>query len=452
MNKYQKNQLDALIDILKQAHESIEKMIRSGDKQSAAMVLENCQNAAISMGQTIDEVEGEGTNTVKRLEEYCELVYSLHEELFSDANIMAATVVTKLDKSHRKILTAYNSEIHALKLAVFLPYKASMWDSLESVWRQYDADPEWEAVVMPIPYFDRNPDGSFKEYHYEGLLYPEDVPIIYYKDFNLEEQHPDVIYIHNPYDGTNFVTSVHPDYYSAELKKYTDKLVYIPYFVLSEPNPNDKKSIEGMAHFARTSAAYNVDEIIVQSENMRLCYIEALVQKTGEHTRESWSRKIKGTGSPKFERIANTDKSTLSIPQEWKDKIYRADGSAKKVILYNTSVGALLRESELMIDKISDVLSFFRKNHDDVALLWRPHPLMEATLSSMRPDLWDAYNAIVTKYKEDNFGIYDDTADLDRAIALSDAYYGDVSSVVQLCQSVKKPIMIQNVRVKQQAE
>lgn len=42
-------------------------------------------------------------------------------------------------------------------------------------------------------------------------------------------------------------------------------------------------------------------------------------------------------------------------------------------------------------------------------------------------------------------GIYDDTADLDRAIVLSDGYYGDSSSIVQLCQNVGMPIMIQNV-------
>ena len=50
-------------------------------------------------------------------------------------------------------------------------------------------------------------------------------------------------------------------------------------------------------------------------------------------------------------------------------------------------------------------------------------------------------------YKRENFGIYDDTPDLDRAIAVSDAYYGDPSSVVQLYKETGKPIMIQNVAV-----
>ena len=89
-------------------------------------------------------------------------------------------------------------------------------------------------------------------------------------------------------------------------------------------------------------------------------------------------------------------------------------------------------------------LKTFYENRDDVALLWRPHPLIKATIESMRPELWDEYKKIVDKYIAEGWGIYDDTPDLDRAIALSDAYYGDPSSVVQLCQNAGMPAMIQN--------
>lgn len=64
------------------------------------------------------------------------------------------------------------------KEVVFLPYKASMWDSLESVWKAADEDRNTDAYVIPIPYFDRRSDGSLGEEHYEGDLYPAYVPII----------------------------------------------------------------------------------------------------------------------------------------------------------------------------------------------------------------------------------------------------------------------------------
>ena len=70
---------------------------------------------------------------------------------------------------------------------------------------------------------------------------------------------------------------------------------------------------------------------------------------------------------------------------------------------------------------------------------------MEATIKSTCPELWEEYERIVQNYKEAKWGIYDDTADLDRAVVLSDAYYGDMSSVVELFKVLKKPIMIQNV-------
>lgn len=46
--------------------------------------------------------------------------------------------------------------------------------------------------------------------HYEGAEYPKDVPVTFYKDYDFEKRHPDIIFCHNPYDGYNLVTSVEP--------------------------------------------------------------------------------------------------------------------------------------------------------------------------------------------------------------------------------------------------
>ena len=55
---------------------------------------------------------------------------------------------------------------------------------------------------------------------------------------------------------------------------------------------------------------------------------------------------------------------------------------------------------------------------------------MEATVCSTRPQLYEQYLEIVEKYKREGFGIYDDSSDMDRALVLADAYYGDQSSLV----------------------
>ena len=65
----------------------------------------------------------------------------------------------------------------------------------------------------------------------------------------------------------------------------------------------------------------------------------------------------------------------------------------------------------------------------------------------MRPELWADYEMLVKEYRAEGWGIYDDSAELDRAIALSDAYYGGHSSLVQLCQSAGMSVMVQDVEI-----
>ena len=354
----------------------------------------------------------------------------------------------KAEKKLRRLLISVSNgirnRISTQRLVVFLPYKASMWDSLESVWKEMDADPDVTAMVIPIPCYDRDAEGRLFQLHYEGTMLPADVPVELYSKYNLEAMHPDAIYIHNPYDETNYVTSVAPEYYSSKLKDYTEELVYIPYFILGDIDPTNKEAVEGVEHFVTVPAVINAHRVIVQSEDWRKVYIDVMTKYAGNNTRSYWEKKIEGSGSPKLERVKNLTEQDYQIPEDWNGLIERSDGEKKKIVLYNTSVGALLKESDRMIEKIQRVFETFKEDRDDVALLWRPHPLMEATLTSMRPALWQQYKSIVGKYRTEGWGIYDDTPELDRAIAISDAYYGDWSSVVWLYKETGKPIMIQN--------
>lgn len=447
LRKQQKKGVDELLNLLEQVHEQIFKLLRNGGSTEVCGILGHCQNVAISVGTTIDEEEGEGSNTVKLLEEYCELVYQLNESIVQGNMASVNEVRALLDKSLKNIKKAYNKDVHMQKEVVFMPYKASMWDSLESVWEKYNNDPQWNVVVVPIPYFDKNSDGTLRKYHYEGEQFPEYVPIVSYRNYDLQGIHPDMIYIHNPYDDCNFVTTVHPDYYSKKLKEQTDWLVYIPYFVLTERNPKSLDKVASMAHFVTVPGVFNADEVIVQSENMKNCYVEALVQMAGDNTRKIWEKKIKGTGSPKLQKAAELKNQHYDYPEDWIKKTTNEAGRKKKVFFYNTSIQALL-DNDGMVDKIRSVIEIFKNKRDEAVLLWRPHPLLEATVISMRPDLWEKYSEIVNDFQSEDIGIYDDSADLYRAISIADAYYGDKSSVVQLFVAAGIPVMIQNADVR----
>lgn len=443
MRRFQKQQILDVIQSLHMLHGEIRDSLDGKDYGTAQIALADCQEVAIQLGEAIEQIEGTGTQVVTYLEQYCENVYETSVQI---QGISAQQAYKCLEGS---LIKAENDVKHMpSKLeVVFLPYKASMWDSLESVWKAADEDPNCDAYVIPIPYYDKNPDKSFGEMHYEGNQYPKYVPVTNYEEYDFENRKPDMIYIHNPYDEANHVTSVHPFFYAKNLKKFTDMLVYIPYFVLGEISPDNERAIKGMEHFCTEPGVFYSDRVIVQSEDMRTIYINVLTETFGEGTRQTWEQKILGLGSPKIDKVLNTKKEDLEIPEDWLKIIRKPDGSYKKIIFYNTSVNEIFNQDERILAKMKDVFKVFKEYKDEIALLWRPHPLMQTTISSMYPKLSNEYQKIVDEYKEEGWGIYDDTADLDRAVILSDAYYGDRSSVVQLYQQTGKPVMIQDISI-----
>lgn len=130
------------------------------------------------------------------------------------------------------------------------------------------------------------------------------------------------------------------------------------------------------------------------------------------------------------------------FPDNWKEIV-----RGKKVILYNTGVSSLLHEREKRIEKMKWVFQIFKK-HSKVVLWWRPHPLELSTLQSMLPELEEEYKEVRRQYREENIGILDESADLNKAIAISDAYYGAWSSMVELYRIAKKPVLTEDSRIK----
>lgn len=441
MRKALKNNLLEIFKTIYEAHEIVKGFIDKKEYENAQNLLADCQDTAIQIGNLIEESEGEGFVTVSYLEEYCEALYEAATNLSEETN--GHKVRKQLDKNIIKAENSAKNDIKVKLEIVFMPYKASMWDSLESVWKAADEDPDCDAYVVPIPYYDRKPDGAFGEYHYEGGDYPDYVPVVHYEAYDLEQRRPDAIYIHNPYDGNNRVTSVDPRFYSSVLKKYTECLAYIPYCVYDESENINSTNI---CQRYITSGICNSDKVILQSEKFRDAIINTIMTRSNMK-REFWENRIVAIGSPKYDKVLQLEDKLANIPEFWSKLIYNADGTKKKVVFYNTSLGALLKDTKQMLEKIESVINYFYEIKDEFVLLWRPHPLMRATMDSMRSDLSTRYNKIVDDYIAGGWGIYDDTPSYDMAFAVSDAYYGDYSSLVQLYQATGKPLLTQCVEV-----
>lgn len=421
--------------------------VQNFSEKSVTIVLDTlvtCQDAAYVIGNNLERHWGEETPVVSQIGSLCESLYICHEKILEGTISKHdwACVQDEIKAIEKQLELNLSDKIEM----AFLPYKASMWDSLESVWKAACKREECEAYVVPIPYFDKTEEGGFGQEHYEIDQYPDDVPTINYEEYNMEERCPDIVFIHNPYDDYNRVTTIHPNYYVKELKQYVGKVVYIPYYVSNEFNPSDLIVQRTKEPFIMTPGVIFSDYTIVQSENMKRLYINVLEKKCPDSVAQNWEKRILGLGSPKVDRVLQTRRDDNRLPKEWKEKIYGLNGKRKRVVFYNTSLADLLN-CDNMLDKIEDTLQFFEKQ-EDVVLWWRPHPLYEETLESILPMLVERYHAIIKKYKDNKIGIFDAGMDLDWAIAETDAYYGDGSSVSILFKYANKPVMYQDAKIK----
>lgn len=417
MKKETKRQLEKFIYLLPKVNKYIKECIGT-DMQQALYLIADSYDGILLMQHIAAESEGETHCAVVAIENYRQALEEVYGFL-SENQLAAAKEKCEELFNTWTFMKEEISQIKEKLEVVFMPYKAAMWDSLESVWMAADSDPDCDAYVIPMPYYDRNPDHSLGTYHYEADLFPKYVPLTHYDEYDLEKRQPDVIYIHNPYDWANNATTVDTRFYSDKLKKYTKCLVYIPYYSTS-------------GHMAEAQekclAYYTADYIVTQSEKYRKFFDPALPEK-----------KFLPYGSPKFDRTIRICNNPPEPPADWKEKM-----NGKKVYFYNTSLGGMLGDTEKFFNKMAYVFDCF-EGRKDACLLWRPHPLFESTIDSMRPNYRSVYDRLKQYFIEEGLGIFDDTPDITTTIALCDAYIGDsATSVTSLFGVAGKPMFLIN--------
>lgn len=419
------NQIDQLCKMA----DELQKIAPMRPEQLPRM-LSDMQETAIRIGTEIEKLEVRGSKAVHLLEESC--------ELFWQCSIADTKEMEGICNQIRKVLQNVLKEIQTMnekKEIVFFPYKASMWDSLESVWSAAVKRDDCNVYVVPVPYFEKDSSGTYQSMCYEGDLFPEEVPIVSWENYQIKERRPEIVFIHNPYDNANRVTSIHLDFYAKELRNDAQMLVYVPYFVAGE---------DTYQSFCVCAGTIYADKVIVQSETTRKAYIRYFKEFVHDNRLEQLfpnqliEEKFLALGSPKIDKAVAGQKKNCALPDDWERKL-----RGKKAILYNTGISGILNGNDQVLRKISDVIETFRYR-DDVVLWWRPHPLSADTYGSMRPRLRMEYDRLIEQFKNEDVGIYDDSADLYRAITYTDMYYGDESSLIYLYGVQGKPIMFQN--------
>lgn len=270
----------------------------------------------------------------------------------------------------------------------FLPYKRSMWNSMASVYEEC-RKAGVAAYILPLPYYlmpDKqivNEQDLFLE---EGTL---DISMIQKISF-------DYLVIHYPYDGNNKVTSMLPEYYTAQLRNY-GKVIFIPY--------SCSPGIFTRLH----SGLANIDYAFLCSE----AECDAFIAEWAEHGVD-FSGRVFGYGSPKMDAMQKLDSGFTTL-----------------VI---NSLGPFLAAP---IKRIGIYRDAIQEEIQNKMVIFRPHPLLRQTIKALRPDVEYEYNRFLEWVRQIG-GIVDESEDLEGALASADYLISDPSSVLEMWASTER--------------
>lgn len=401
----------------------LKRQLQSASGECAAEFIQESQQLAIDLGTMLEQMLGEGIAIVSLLEQYCEVLFAIYQQVVQglaseNADGSMGSVSSALDVLQEKI-TAELDRIISRKTILFLPVLARDWQGLHSLWKAAADDENCDTYVVPLPYYYKDYDSSPKEVCCDVAEFPEEVYALDYRGLTseyLEMLHPDVIVIQNPYDAWNPVFSVPEMFYSLNLRKYTDKLVYVPPCAVEEFAEGNARACSNMKYYVTMAGVVYADRIIVQSENMRQVYVEKLTEFVGEDTREIWEEKVLGPGVPaqdagasvdddRVRQLQNCDLDRESCREQKVLETFR-----KKRILYGISRGTCLENPEAAKRKYESNLRIFEQYKDQI----------EVT---------------ILHFPEEGLGTAEGF----------DAYYGDPMPVALEFMQAGKPVMIQNI-------
>ena len=295
------------INDLKKSVSCLEHVWHIREKQQDILEkLQKMQQTAIEMGTLIETVKGEGTQTVKQLEDLCELIYECSVVLGQLEDISA-----NLEKLQSTIIDTermVQAEILSCKEAVIYIEKAEHWKYIEWYWKKLCMTENTDINIVPIPYYYKKYDGicyasknefgeieqyvkkSIEELTNEGIT--SYTNIVDYRMFDIRMHHPWQIIIQNPYDEWNQARSLPEEFYSRNLQLYTENLVYIVPFHVEEFTKSNGREYHNMKYYCTVPGVVRADVVYVQSSNMREVYIQKLTDFAGLETKEIWEKKI----------------------------------------------------------------------------------------------------------------------------------------------------------------
>ena len=398
--------------------------------------LSELQNNIVSFGTLTESIKGEDCNTVKLLEQYLEVIYKVAKYVQKFDENKYAECDEEVKDKFASISEAIDSEIVNRRSVLFLPVKAKHFSSMRMAYEMEAATPDTDVYVMPLPYYYKEYDGSFKdEMHINTEEFIKaNIPVTDYSRFDLSLLCPEKIYINSAYDEYNMAVSVDTRFYARNVKKYTEKLIYIPYFKLMEFDRANYPCWYNMQYYCTVPGVVMADKVYVQSENTRKAYIDKLNEWVGdEKYTEIWEQKI--------------DVYDESCEEHSEDEL--RDVGSKKTIVWFVSSGSLAEFGDRYIEKAYRNLDVFALSRDKLKVLLISEPFLDEMIKTYSDELYKKWTGFIDEFNRSGIGEVVSQVEEKSVEALlkANAYYGDPSYICKDFILMKKPVMLQNVEV-----
>lgn len=198
----------------------------------------------------------------------------------------------------------------------FLPSLYFRWDSMKGLFLEANKDDSVDCFLMPLPYYYKDGLGGCSPAQWDYALYEDELgkdnpSLLDFRTVDLQEIAPDLIFINDPCDEYNLSFMIDPGFFSKKLKSCTEQLIYIPWFVTSEIDLEDKedgKAIVNAENYAIMPALVHSDYVILQSEGIAKLYQSLLEKESGTEFAKYWKEKLLPFGNPLFDRDKDKEK------------------------------------------------------------------------------------------------------------------------------------------------
>ena len=475
-----------LLGSLSELHRHIEMYVSQDIDayQDAMSLLMNCQDAAIAIGTAIENEQGEGHPTVALLEQYCEKIFEFYTFLSdvveetvgiaesSNVEVTIQSEINDINQQLELIVDSYIKDGKKRKI-IFLPTNTSEWKGMNTLYLQMSQDTQNDIYVMPVPYAERdhngNPVGN-AEIDDDLLTHIDpSIAILDFRKFDFTHNHPYSFIIADPFDEYESAKTVLPFFYSENLAKYCDELIFCHTYDLDDIESEDLKSLENVKRIVKSPGVMYSDLVYVPNENMRDVYIQVLKElyesdgdvsvnkannddslvknecATDEALEEIsyWNQKIRIVDLNEIIEDSEQTEDSEETPKSNAESNVMPGNNVprKKRMLFYTSISDIYTYKDKAMEWIEDSLKTFAGSNEKVDVIWIREDELKDNIKKVFPDGIERFTDVEKQFTT-NGGVIATYEESISEIQKADAFYGSAGYFMNLCVRRKIPIMV----------